>query len=254
MIESRRRWADIVARLADHGVLGPGFVGAHGVWLGDDDIRMLADAGAAVAHNPGSNLRLGGGIAPVRELLDRGVAVGLGTDGSACADDQNLFEALRIASVISTIRFPHETSRWLDAATVWDMATSGSARVLGQSGDLGAVAPGPSWPISSCCARTRSSSSRSPIRSLRWSTPRRAPAWTRCWSAAAWSWSGAASPRWTRTGSTPAPRRRRTASASTRGGLGACRAAGALRGRGVPGGGRHPAPDFNRYAAPTPTS
>ena len=143
VIESQRRHGrSIVARLAEHGVLGPGFVGAHGVWLGDDDIRMLADAGAAVAHNPGSNLRLGCGIAPVRELLDRGVAVGLGTDGSVCADNQNLFEALRIASVISTIRFPHETSRWLDAATVWAMATAGSARVLGLSSDLGAVAPG----------------------------------------------------------------------------------------------------------------
>ena len=77
---------------------------------------MLADAGAAVAHNPGSNLRLGVGIAPVREMLDRGLPVGLGTDGSTCADNQNLFEALRIASIISTVRFPHETARWLDAA------------------------------------------------------------------------------------------------------------------------------------------
>ena len=72
----------------------------------DDDMRMLADAGAAVAHNPGSNLRLGCGIAPVREMLDRGLAVGLGTDGSVCADNQNLFEALRIASVISTDPLP----------------------------------------------------------------------------------------------------------------------------------------------------
>src|SRR5262249_28093344 len=132
----------IVRRLYDRGLLGPGFVGAHGVWLGDDDLRMLGDAGAAIAHNPGSNLRLGCGIAPVREMLDRGVAVGLGTDGSSCADNQNLFEALRIASVISTIRFPHETARWLDAETVWALATSGSARVLGQSADLGAIAPG----------------------------------------------------------------------------------------------------------------
>jgi guanine deaminase len=143
VVESQRRWGkSIVARLADHGLLGPGFVGAHGVWLTEDDIRMLADAGAAIAHNPGSNLRLGCGIAPVRELLDRGVAVGLGTDGSVCADNQNLFEALRIASVISTIRFPHETSRWLDAATVWELATAGSARVVGQATDLGAIAPG----------------------------------------------------------------------------------------------------------------
>ena len=143
VIESRRRFGkSIVARLAEHRLLGPGFVGAHGVWLADDDIRMLAAAGAAVAHNPGSNLRLGCGIAPVRELLDRGVTVGLGTDGSVCADNQNLFEALRIASVVSTIRFPHETGRWLDAGTVWNLATAGSARVLGQAADLGAVAAG----------------------------------------------------------------------------------------------------------------
>ena len=143
VVESRRRWGkSIVGRLADHRVLGPGFVGAHSVWLDDDDIRMLADAGAAVAHNPGSNLRLGVGIAPVREMLDRGLAVGLGTDGSTCSDNQNLFEALRIASVISTVRFPHETARWLDADTVWGLATTGTARVLGQAGDLGALAPG----------------------------------------------------------------------------------------------------------------
>jgi 5-methylthioadenosine/S-adenosylhomocysteine deaminase len=143
VVESRRRWGkSIVARLADHRVLGPGFVGAHSVWLDDDDLRMLADAGAAVAHNPGSNLRLGVGIAPVREMLDRGLAVGLGTDGSTCADNQNLFEALRIASVISTVRFPHETARWLDADTVWGLATTGTARVLGQAGDLGTLAPG----------------------------------------------------------------------------------------------------------------
>lgn len=142
LIESQRRHGQsIVSRLEAHGVLGPGFVGAHGVWLTDDDIRMLADTGSAIAHNPGSNLRLGYGIAPVRELLDRGVTVGLGTDGSVCADNQNLFEALRIASVVSTIRFPHETNRWLDARTVWDLATAGSGRVLVLAGDVGAIAP-----------------------------------------------------------------------------------------------------------------
>jgi cytosine/adenosine deaminase-related metal-dependent hydrolase len=75
-------------------------------------------------------------------MLDRGVAVGLGTDGSVCADNQNLFEALRIASVVSTIRFPHETNRWLDARTVWELATAGSARILGLAGDMGAIAAG----------------------------------------------------------------------------------------------------------------
>src|SRR5262249_60300521 len=82
------------------------------------------------------------GLAPGREMLDRGLGVGRGTDGSVCADNQNLFEALRIASVVSTIRFPHETDRWLDAATAWRMATAGSARVLGLPDDVGAIAPG----------------------------------------------------------------------------------------------------------------
>jgi 5-methylthioadenosine/S-adenosylhomocysteine deaminase len=143
VIESQRRWGKtIVERLAEHGLLDPRFVGAHGIWLTTDDIRRLADAGAAVAHNPGSNLRLGCGIAPVREMLDAGLTVGLGTDGSICADNQNLFEALRIASVVSTIRFPQATERWLDAGTVWRLATAGSARVLGLAADLGAIAPG----------------------------------------------------------------------------------------------------------------
>ena len=143
VVESQRRWGKtIVERLGEHGLLDARFVGAHAIWLTGDDIRRLADAGAAVAHNPGSNLRLGCGIAPVREMLDAGLAVGLGTDGSVCADNQNLFEALRIASVVSTIRFPHATERWLDAGTVWRLATAGSARVLGVADDLGAIAPG----------------------------------------------------------------------------------------------------------------
>jgi cytosine/adenosine deaminase-related metal-dependent hydrolase len=68
--------------------------------------------------------------------------VGLGTDGSTCSDNQNLFEALRFAASLSTLRFPHETARWLDADTVWGLATRGSARVVGQAADLGVLAPG----------------------------------------------------------------------------------------------------------------
>src|SRR5215467_11772148 len=59
------------AHLEDLGLLGPDFVAAHGVWLDDDDIQRLADRGASVAHNPGSNMLLGNGIAAVRTMLDR---------------------------------------------------------------------------------------------------------------------------------------------------------------------------------------
>ncbi len=138
-----RRWGKtLVGHLADLGLLGPGFVGAHGVWLTEEDIRELAGAGAAVAHNPASNLKLGSGIAPIREMLDRGLALGLGTDGSMSSDNQNMFEAMRFAALVNKVRFPHQQDRWVGSRTVWEMATSGGARVLGMADDIGAVAPG----------------------------------------------------------------------------------------------------------------
>ena len=132
----------LAGHLLDIGVLGPRFVGAHAVWLTDEDIRLLADHGAAIAHNPASNLRLGNGIAPVRELLEAGVAVGLGTDGAACSDNLDLFEAMRIGGLVSAIRFPQDPARWLSARELLALATTGSARVLGLQDELGTIEPG----------------------------------------------------------------------------------------------------------------
>jgi guanine deaminase len=95
-----------------------------------------------VAHNPASNLRLGSGIAPVRELLEHGVTVGLGTDGSMSSDNLDMFEAMRLAALVGSVRFPHDTGRWLDAAEAWRLATTGSARLLGLGEEVGVVAPG----------------------------------------------------------------------------------------------------------------
>lgn len=143
VIYGLRRWGTtLVAHLADVGALGPGFVGAHSVWLTDDDMRRLADTGAAVAHNPASNLKLGSGIAPVREMLEQGLTVGLGTDGSMSSDNQNMFEAMRFAALVGKVRFPHTPERWIGAQAAWELATRGGARVLGMVDDLGAVAPG----------------------------------------------------------------------------------------------------------------
>ena len=142
-IAAMRRWGQTaVAKLGELGFLGPGFVGAHAVWLTDDDIARLADAGAAISHNPASNLRLGSGIAAVREMLDRGVTVALGCDGSMSSDNQNLFEAMRLAGLVGNVRFPHHTARWLEKADVWRMATANGARALGLDGDVGAIEPG----------------------------------------------------------------------------------------------------------------
>ncbi|RMF83683.1 MAG: amidohydrolase, partial [Nitrospinota bacterium] len=142
-IYSLRRWGKtLVEHLDGIGLLGPHFVGAHGVWLTEGDIQILARAGAAIAHNPASNLKLGSGIAPIREMEEQGVTVGLGTDGSMSSDNQNLFEAMRFAALVGKVRFPYEQERWIGAETAWKMVTTGSARVLGLASDIGAIAPG----------------------------------------------------------------------------------------------------------------
>lgn len=131
----------LTAHVEALGLLGPHFTAAHAVWLGRDDIQRLAGHGASVAHNPGSNLRLGSGIAAVHEMVQAGVNVGIGTDGANCADNQNMFEAMRLASFVSRVR-SHDYHAWLRTEQVFSMATEGSAKALGFGDDIGRVAPG----------------------------------------------------------------------------------------------------------------
>jgi guanine deaminase len=120
-------------------VLGPHFTVAHGVWLDEDDMARLGDHGASVAHNPGSNMRLGSGLADTRAMLERRVNLGIGTDGASCADNQNMYEAMRLASFVSKVQGP-EWRRWLTTREAALAATEGSARVLGLE-RVGRIAP-----------------------------------------------------------------------------------------------------------------
>ena len=137
----RRYGKTLTAHLDGLGFLGPHFTGAHGVWLDSDDIARLADRGCAVAHNPGSNMRLGSGIAPARQMAARGVALGIGTDGASCSDNQNMFEAMRLASFASRL-LGTDYHDWLRTEEVLSMATEGSARALGLGGSIGKLAAG----------------------------------------------------------------------------------------------------------------
>lgn len=130
----------LTAHLAELGLLGPTFSAAHAVWLDRDDVKRLADAGAAVAHNPLSNLRLGSGLAPVRMMLGHGVRVGVGTDATNTSDTQNMFEAMRLASYISRVQ-TSASSDWLSVEEALAMATAGSAAVLGMEQAIGRIAP-----------------------------------------------------------------------------------------------------------------
>jgi cytosine/adenosine deaminase-related metal-dependent hydrolase len=131
----------LTAHLDDLGVLGPRFTVAHGVWLDGDDMKRLGDQGSSVAHNPGSNMRLGNGLADMRGMLERRVNVGVGTDGANCSDNLNVYEAMRLASLVSKARTP-DVERWVTTDEVALAALEGGARTLGLADKIGRLAPG----------------------------------------------------------------------------------------------------------------
>ena len=112
---------------------------AHGVWLSDGDIETVAEKGAAVLHNPCSNLKLGSGIARVPEMLRRGVRVALATDGAASNNSLDLWEEMRICALLHKGRLLDATV--LPAEEALYLATRGGALALGYE-DVGSVEPG----------------------------------------------------------------------------------------------------------------
>ena len=123
--------------LAGLGLLGPDVVAAHCVEVDAEEIALLAERGAAVAHCPRSNALLGCGIAPVRALLDAGVTVGLGTDSPASTPSFDMFEELRAA--VSLARAREHRPDALGAHEALGLATLGSAKALGLDAEIGSL-------------------------------------------------------------------------------------------------------------------
>ncbi len=113
---------------------------AHGVWLDDSEIEVLAKRGVGIVHNPASNMKLASGIAPLEELLAAGVAVGLGSDGEKENNNLDLFEEMKLASLLAKLRRLDASA--LDAWQVLDMATRNGARALGLDHAIGSLAAG----------------------------------------------------------------------------------------------------------------
>ncbi|MFM9881994.1 MAG: amidohydrolase family protein [Burkholderiales bacterium] len=120
----------LVAHVESLGLLGPQFCVSHGVWLDDDDRARIAGRGASISHNPGSNLKLGSGMADMRGMLDRGINVAIGTDGASSSDNLNVFEAMRTASNLSRVQ-DRPVEQWITSREVLRAATEGGARALG---------------------------------------------------------------------------------------------------------------------------
>jgi len=122
---------------------------AHSVHVNDDEIGVYARTGCGVAHCPTSNMRLASGIAPILEMLQAGVKVGLGVDGSASNDGSSLLEEARQAMLVSRVRAgllgaslsAEDSQPLMTARQALEIATRGSASVLGRQ-DLGSIEPG----------------------------------------------------------------------------------------------------------------
>jgi len=120
------------------GWVGPDVSYTHAIYLSQDEIELLAETGTGVAHCPSSNMRLGSGIAPIREMLDAGVKVGLAVDGSASNDSSHMLAEARMAMLLQRVR---KGAGALSAQEALEMATLGGAAVLGRD-DIGSLEPG----------------------------------------------------------------------------------------------------------------
>jgi len=131
--------ASPVAYLDSLGFLGPGVLGAHGVWVSDADIAVLKARSVGVSHNPESNMKLASGTAPVPAYLRADVAIGLGTDGAASNNDLDMFEAMRFAALLH--KHASADPQALSARTALEMATIRGARALGMEKRIGSLEP-----------------------------------------------------------------------------------------------------------------
>jgi 5-methylthioadenosine/S-adenosylhomocysteine deaminase len=129
-----------VSYLDNLGFLGPGLIAAHGIWVSDADIAILKAREVGVSHNPESNMKLASGTAPVTAYLRAGVAIGLGTDGAASNNDLDMFEAMRVASLLHKLQTMDP--RVLTAKTALEMGTIGGARALGMEKQVGSLERG----------------------------------------------------------------------------------------------------------------
>jgi 5-methylthioadenosine/S-adenosylhomocysteine deaminase len=131
----------LIRYMHDLGLLHRGTTIAHGVWVTDEDIALMADAKCSVVHNSLSNLKLGSGIAPVRKMLDAGVNIALGSDGVSTSDTPRMFDVMRAAGLLHNITTP-DYGAWLSADEVLRAATVGGAYSALLEDEVGSLEPG----------------------------------------------------------------------------------------------------------------
>jgi len=125
--------------LADTGLTSKHLCLAHCVWVDEAEQQLMAERDVKVLHCPGSNLKLGSGLAPVVEMRNKGISVSLGADGAACNNHLDMFEEMRLAAVLQAVRLKPGA---LTAREVVHMATREGARALGLEHEIGSIEVG----------------------------------------------------------------------------------------------------------------
>ncbi|MBI3268389.1 MAG: 5'-deoxyadenosine deaminase [Planctomycetes bacterium] len=131
--------ADNIEFFRDLGLAGPRLSLAHCVWPTPREIDILAETGTRVTHCPGSNLKLASGLAPVPEYLAKGICVSLGADGAPCNNRLDLFDEMRLAGLLASVRLGPAA---LPARRIVEMATLDGARALGVDAEVGSLERG----------------------------------------------------------------------------------------------------------------
>ena len=114
--------------LDELGFLRDDIIAAHGVWLTDKEIEILARRGVTIVHNPASNMKLASGVMSIEKLLKAGVNIALGTDGAASNNSLDIVEEMKLAALVHKVHTLNPTIT--DAESIFKMATQNGARAL----------------------------------------------------------------------------------------------------------------------------
>ena len=140
MVGTTETGGSLITYLDGLGLLDERSSFAHGIWLSEADMALLAERGASTVPNPSSNLRLFDGVAPITGLLHAGVNVALGTDSFGFSDDNDFIEEVRLATLLQ--RQPGITNNGLSGEQALALATRSGARALGVHGQIGSIRKG----------------------------------------------------------------------------------------------------------------
>lgn len=138
LVEKQRGMRNVIY-LNSVGLCNTSLILAHCIHLDDDEMNILTQSQTNIAHCPGSNLKLGSGIAPIPDLLHMGARTSLGADGAPCNNNLSMFMEMRLAALIQK---PFHGPRSMPAQTVVEMATLGGARAMGLEDEIGSLEEG----------------------------------------------------------------------------------------------------------------